>query len=92
MCVEINVKRMYYLFIIQSQKDLSFYVGSTSNLEDRVNRHNSGRSPFTKARMPWKLVYSETFSSESEAIRCELQIKKWKSRKLILELIGASSV
>ena len=78
---------MYYLYIIQSEKDNSFYVGSTSNLEERMERHNSGRSIYTKNRLPWKLVYKETFGTKGEAVRRELQIKKWKSRKMILSLI-----
>jgi len=32
-------------------------------------------------------VYTECFSSRSEAMRREYVIKKWKSRKLIEELI-----
>ena len=80
----------YYLYILQSIKDNSFYVGSTSNLEDRLNRHNSGRSKSTKLKLPWKLIYTEVFVSKSDAYNRELEIKRWKSRKMIEKLTGLS--
>ena len=69
-------------------KDNTFYVGSTSNLEDRLNRHNTGRSKSTRSKLPWMLVYTESFKNKSDAYKRELEIKKWKSRKMIEKLIG----
>jgi predicted GIY-YIG superfamily endonuclease len=37
--------------------------------------------------MPWKLVYFEEFQTKAEAARCEIAIKKRKSRKYIQSLI-----
>jgi predicted GIY-YIG superfamily endonuclease len=34
----------YYLYIIQSDRDDSFYIGTTQNLDERILRHNQGRS------------------------------------------------
>ena len=79
---------IYYLYILQSMKDNTFYVGSTSNLEDRLNRHNTGRSKSTRSKLPWMLVYTESFKNKSDAYKRELEIKKWKSRKMIEKLIG----
>jgi putative endonuclease len=81
------MEKRYHLYILQSEKDGTYYVGSTSNLEDRISRHNGGRSKFTKNRIPWKLVYTEEFSSKIAANHRELEIKKWKSRKMIEKLI-----
>ena len=49
----------YYVYILKSFKDGSYYLGSTNNLEDRVARHNQGRSKYTKATRPWRLEYFE---------------------------------
>jgi putative endonuclease len=46
--------------------------------------------PSTKAYAPWNLVYSETFSSRTEAVHRETEIKKKKSRKYIEYLIGGT--
>jgi putative endonuclease len=79
---------IHHLYILQSEKDGTYYVGSTSNLEDRLKRHFSGRSKYTRSRQPWKLVYTEEFETKIEAQRREREIKKWKSRKKIEELIN----
>ncbi len=80
----------YYVYIIQSAVDDSYYVGSTQDIEARLLRHNQGRSKYTKARRPWVLVHTEKFPSRSEAVKRENQIKARKSRKFIEKLVTAS--
>ncbi|MEW6686337.1 MAG: GIY-YIG nuclease family protein [Candidatus Edwardsbacteria bacterium] len=65
-----------------------FYVGSTENIKERIFRHNAGWIPSTCFRGPWKLVYKESYPDRSLACKRESQIKKWKSRKAIQELIN----
>jgi putative endonuclease len=77
----------FCIYILYSEKLDKFYVGSTGNLEDRLLRHNSGRSTFTKNGIPWKLVYTEKFDTRIEAVQRELFIKKQKSRKYIAQLV-----
>jgi putative endonuclease len=64
------------------------YVGHTEDMDDRLTRHNGGRSKATKSGVPWKLMHTETFGTKSEAYQRELQIKGWKSRKMIEKLIN----
>jgi putative endonuclease len=78
---------MYFIYILKSLKDYGYYVGSTANLEERLKRHNQGRSAATKSRRPWELVYSKRFKSKNEAIKLEYYIKKQKSSKFIKEFI-----
>ncbi len=80
--------KLFHLYILESERDGTYYIGSTSNLADRITRHNEGRSKFTKNRIPWKLVYTEEFSSKIAANHRELEIKRWKSRKMIENLIS----
>jgi len=75
---------MYKLYIIQSLIDDSYYIGQTNNLEDRIKRHNLGRSNYTKNKKPWKLVYPEEFNTRSEVIKREKKIKQ-KKRKTYIE-------
>ena len=79
---------MFYVYIIKSGKDGSFYTGQCQDIEERLIRHNKGYTKSTKAKMPWHLVYSEQYDTRSEAIRRELHIKKQKSRLYINELIS----
>ncbi|MFK7947004.1 MAG: GIY-YIG nuclease family protein [Saprospiraceae bacterium] len=79
---------MFYTYILQSEKDASFYIGYTSNLEKRLFEHNEGFSRYTKHRRPWKLVYSEVFDDKSSAIKRERFLKKQKNRSFYNRLIN----
>ena len=81
----------YYVYILQSLKDESYYIGSTNNLADRVERHNQGRSKYTKPKRPWKLAYFEEFPDRPSAVRREFEIKSHKRRGYIEVLIEQNS-
>ena len=78
----------YYVYIIQSEKDGRCYTGYAADLHLRLQRHNEGWSRSTKGYSPWKLVYSEAFESKSKALARERQLKSWKSRRAIEDLIA----
>jgi putative endonuclease len=73
----------FFVYIIQSEKDGSYYIGSTNNLDDRIQRHNQGRSSYTKSKRPWKLIYTEEHPDRSSAAKRETEIKRRKSRNFI---------
>jgi len=77
------------LYVLRSETSGKFYVGSTEDLDRRLSEHNRGQTPSTRGRGPWKLVYQEQFASLLEAHRRELEIKRWKSAKLIKALISS---
>ena len=78
---------MAFLYILQSESTERFYVGSTADLGRRREEHNRGQTRSTRARGPWKLVYQESYQTLLEARRRELEIKRWKSSKMIEALI-----
>jgi putative endonuclease len=80
----------FYVYILQSQKDGSYYVGSTQNLEERIQRHNQGRSLYTKGKGPWKLSYKEEYPDRSSAVRRENEIKSRKKKGYIESLVRTS--
>ena len=66
---------MYYVYLLRSLKDPSkTYIGYTTNLEERMERHNAGRA-YIRTRHAWQLVTYLAFSSESQAISFEKYIK-----------------
>ena len=81
---------MFYIYILQSDKSGRYYLGHTSNLQERLNRHNNGLVTATRNKGPWKIVYFEEFDSKLEANQRELNIKKMKSRVYIEKLIQSS--
>ena len=78
---------MYHTYILFSIIKNKYYIGSTSNLEERIKKHNSNHKGFTGGVGDWQVVYQENYQSKSEATQRELQIKKWKSRKVIESLM-----
>jgi len=69
---------MYFVYIIQSEKNGRYYVGYTSCFENRLLKHNSGGNISTKANRPWKLVYKEEYDNKKDAWLRERQIKSYK--------------
>lgn len=82
---------MFYVYIIQSRKIGSYYVGSCSKLDLRLERHNLGWSKSTKNKRPWSLRYKEVFESKKKALKREKEIKKQKSRIYIEKLLSKST-
>ncbi len=70
-----------YMYILQCN-DGSYYVGSTNNLELRLEEHNPGEgAEYTKHRLPVKLVYFEECFSIKEAFLREKQVQGWSRKK-----------
>ena len=78
---------MFTTYILYSEKIDVYYVVSSSDIRDRLNRLNTGRSTFTKRGIPWIVVYQKIYTTKAEAYQAELYIKSQKSRKYIEELI-----
>lgn len=66
---------MYYVYILQSQKDSSFYTGSTNDPKSRVRKHNNGEVTYTAKKKPWKLVWYCAFKNKDKAIKFEKYLK-----------------
>jgi len=62
---------MYYLYILKSIKDKKGYIGTTANVEKRLQDHNTGRVKSTKYRRPLVVVHTEEFKTLSETRRRE---------------------
>jgi len=77
----------YYTYILQSEKDDSFYIGTTSDVDRRLIEHNNGFSPYTSKKSPWKLVYVEKCESKTEAIKREKFLKKQRNKEFYRKLI-----
>ncbi len=82
---------MYYVYIVECA-DKTLYTGVTTELERRVEEHNSSKkgAKYTRIRRPVKLVYSEIYPDRSSASKREYVIKKKMSRTQKLKLMGTS--
>jgi len=68
----------WYVYILECN-DQSFYTGITNDLQKRIITHNSGKgAKYTKARLPVKLIYKESYKTKSDSLKREIEIKKLK--------------
>lgn len=74
--------KLSYVYILKCA-DGSYYTGVTSNLEQRLFRHNTAYYPesYTASRRPLELVFYCEFTDINLAIEKEKQIKKWSRAK-----------
>jgi len=66
---------MYFVYVLQSQKNHRLYTGSTDDIQRRLFEHNAGKSKATQNTRPFKLLHFEQFETRSEAIRRERFLK-----------------
>jgi len=66
---------MYFVYILKSQKDESYYVGVTEDVEERVKDHNSGSSKYSSTKRPYSLVWYCAFVDKGKAYNFERYLK-----------------
>ena len=76
-----------FVYIIRSLKNESFYIGSSTDPQKRLEEHNLGHTLFTKNNRPYKLVFTQEFKDISKARTVERKIKSWKRRDFIEKII-----
>jgi putative endonuclease len=81
----------YFVYIIQSELDGTYYIGASQDPYGRLEKHNRPHKGFTGRKQPWKLVYTEQFETKTEALKRENFLKKQKSREFFASLISSSS-
>jgi len=75
----------FYVYILK-MKDGRLYVGQTSDLSDRFQRHSQGNATQTTKIFGYKeLIYKEEFTDRISALARERQLKGWsRAKKLAL--------
>jgi len=66
---------MFFVYILESEQDGSYYIGSTKNLRRRIYEHNKGKSFATKRKAPFNIIYYEAYVSEKDARHREHNLK-----------------
>ena len=75
-----------YMYVLECS-DGSLYTGYTTDVKKRVDTHNAGKgAKYTRARLPVKLLYQESYPDKPSAMSAEALFKK-KSRQAKLNYI-----
>lgn len=66
---------MFYVYILQSKKDATYYYGFTENLKERIISHNKGKVEYTKGHRPYVVVWYCVFKDKQKALDFEKYLK-----------------
>jgi len=72
---------MYFVYLLQSERDKTFYIGSTGDIKNRIKEHNKGKTKSIKHKLPMKLIYFEAYANKNMARKRELELKNNSFRK-----------
>jgi len=78
---------MPFVYILQSEKNGKYYVGSSEDPSRRLLEHNSGRTKSLRNILPMKILYKQEFADTITARKVEYKIKKAKSRNIIEQIV-----
>jgi len=69
---------MFYIYVIKDRYN-KLYIGYTSDLKKRLQRHARGYTAYLKRRRPVKLIYYEAYLSKRDARAREKSLKNYGS-------------
>jgi putative endonuclease len=71
----------YQVYILQSIPFPSkTYIGFTTNINKRIEKHNEGGSKYTSQFKPWEIKLVVTFTEKKKALAFEKYLKSHSGR------------
>ncbi len=85
----VQSQTMYVVYAIYNSDAQKIYIGQTEDIINRLRLHNEHtfRGYTSRFRGEWKLIYSESVTTRSEALRREKQLKSGNGRAYIKSLL-----
>jgi len=80
---------MKYAYVLRSERDRRFYIGSTGDLRERLRQHNAGQVRSTTYRRPLVLVYYEACLSAEDAYRRERYLKSGQGGRYLKQRLAS---
>ena len=73
----------FYVYMIKSIDRLKnkTYVGFTTNLEDRLFKHNNNKGAKSTKGYKWVLIFKKRFLTKSKALSFEFVLKKDRKKR-----------
>ncbi len=77
---------MFYIYAIKSTVTNLVYVGFTEDIEERLNRHNSGTVKSTRPFKPFHLIHVELADTRLKARLLEKYFKSGYGKETLREI------
>jgi putative endonuclease len=71
----------HFVYIIRNFENI-LYKGYSTDVKQRVEFHNSGKSNYTKNKGPWNLVFLMEFTEKTDALKFEKMLKRQNHKYL----------
>jgi putative endonuclease len=79
---------MWFVYAIESLTRKYMYVGLTSNVEQRLQRHNEGRERTTRPYRPFRLILCEAYTTRAEARKREVYLKSGIGKEFLKAIVS----
>lgn len=80
----------YWVYILECS-DGSYYTGIAKDVEKRLAVHKNGKgSRYVASRLPFRLVYTQSLESKSDALKREIGIKGMTHKQKVRLVNGQS--
>jgi len=79
---------MAYVYILKSKNNDFYYIGATSNIGNRLQKHNKGKVISTKGYLPFDLIFKQEYENILIAKKVEKRIKKLKRKDYLKKIIN----
>jgi len=77
---------MYYVYILLNDSKTRTYTGVTDDVGKRLGEHNAGKVKSSSPYRPYKVIYTESFITLSEARQKERFYKSATGRRRLKEM------
>jgi len=78
---------MFYVYVLRIKNTGRYYIGQTQDLTKRLEKHQRGDTKSMKNRGAFELVHVERYSSRSDAMKREKEIKSYKGGEAFRRLM-----
>jgi len=81
-----------FVYILQSTNSFKYYIGASTDVNNRLFYHNNGWVTATRKKGPWEIKFIQSYPTIKEAKQIEYKLKKSKSHKLIEQIIAENII
>ena len=76
-----------FVYILKSERNVRFYIGSTNNFGRRLDEHIKGKSKYTRNNLPVVPVFCQEFPDIETVRKIEYKLKSFANRSIIEKII-----
>jgi putative endonuclease len=80
-----------FVYCLSKTVNKEIYVGISNDVERRLAQHNKGGNRYTKAYVPWKVIYTEPHPSYQVARVREKYFKSAAGKKHLHKILDSGS-